>query len=65
MERPLDIFLLVTRLSEGVGEPLKTLIETVTGGGTGGLDVPGALSQAVEAKLVCDLGGVHGVLMVA
>lgn len=23
---------------------------------------PGALSQAVEAKLVCDLGGVHGVL---
>jgi hypothetical protein len=26
---------------------------------------PGALSQAVEAKLVCDLGGVHGVLMVA
>lgn len=39
MERPLDIFLLVTRLSEGVGEPLKTLIETVTGGGTGGLDV--------------------------
>lgn len=61
MERPLDTFLLVTRLSEGVGEPLKTLIETVTGGGTGGLDVPGALSQAVEAKLVCDLGGVHGV----
>jgi hypothetical protein len=61
MERPLDIFLLVTRLSEGVGEPLKTLIETVTGGGTGGLDVPGALSQAVEAKLVCDLGGVHGI----
>jgi hypothetical protein len=30
MERPLDIFLLVTRLSEGVGEPLETLIETVT-----------------------------------
>lgn len=23
---------------------------------------PGTLSQAVEAKLVCDLGGVHGVL---
>jgi hypothetical protein len=39
MEGPLVIFLLVTRLSEGVGEPLKTLIETVTGGGTGGLDV--------------------------
>jgi hypothetical protein len=25
-----SIFLLVTRLSEGVGEPLETLIETVT-----------------------------------
>lgn len=23
---------------------------------------PGALSQAVEAKLVCDLSGVHGIL---
>jgi hypothetical protein len=34
-----SIFLLVTRLSEGVGEPLETLVETVTGGGTGGLDV--------------------------
>ena len=51
MERPLDIFLLVTRLSEGVGEPLKTLIETVTGGGTGGLDV---LLKEKSTRLACD-----------
>jgi hypothetical protein len=23
---------------------------------------PGTLSQAVEAQLICDLGGIHGVL---
>jgi len=56
-----SVFLLVASLSERVGEPLETLVETITGGSTGGLDVPGALSQAVEAKLVCDLGGVHGI----
>jgi hypothetical protein len=27
-----------------------------------GLSYPGALPQAVEAKLVCDLGNTHGVL---
>jgi hypothetical protein len=26
------------------------------------LAYPGTLSQAVEAELVCDLGGVHGIL---
>jgi len=54
-------FLLVTGLPEGAGKPLQTLIKTISGGSAGGLDVPGTLSQAVEAKLVCDLGSVHGV----
>lgn len=31
--------LLVARLSEGVGEPLETLVETITGGSASGLDV--------------------------
>lgn len=31
--------LLVARLSEGGGEPLKTLVQTITRRGTGGLDV--------------------------
>jgi hypothetical protein len=51
----------VTRLAEGSGEPLQTFVQTVSGGSASGLDVPGALSQAVESELVCDLGGVHGV----
>jgi hypothetical protein len=56
-----DIFLLVTGLAERGGEPLKTLVQTVSGGSAGGLDVPSALPQAVKAELVSDLGGVHGV----
>jgi len=53
--------LLVTSLAERVAQPFQTLVKTVTGSGAGGLDVPGALSQAVQTKLVGDLGGVHGV----
>lgn len=34
-----SVFLLVASLSERVGEPLETLVETITGGSTGGLDV--------------------------
>jgi hypothetical protein len=48
-------------LLEGVCEPLKTFVETVTGGGASGLDVPGTLSERVETKLVGDFGGVHGI----
>jgi hypothetical protein len=39
--------------------PFETLVETVTGSSAGGLDVPGPLSERVEAELVGDLGGVH------
>ena len=68
-------------LTESVGEPLETLVQTISGGGARGLDVlqrrlagprpvsnrgmgayPGALPEAVETKLIGDLGGVHGVL---
>ena len=41
--------------------PFETLVETVTRGGTCGLDVPSPLPQRVQAELVGDLGGVHGV----
>lgn len=51
----------MTSLAEGSGEPLKTLVQTISRGGAGGLDVPTAMSQAVEAELVSDLGGVHGI----
>jgi len=48
-------------LPEVVAEPFETLIKTVSAGGTGGLDVPSALPEAVKAKLVGNLGGVHGI----
>ena len=43
------------------GEPFQTLVETVTAGGAGGLDVPVALAEGVKSELVSDLSGVHGV----
>ena len=44
-----------------VGEPVETLVEAVSRGGTGRLDVPVAVPQRVQAQLVCDLRRVHGV----
>lgn len=41
--------------------PFKTLVQTVTGRGASGLDVPSSLTERVQTKLVGDLGGVHGV----
>lgn len=42
-------------------DPFETLVETVSRGGTSGLDVPSPLSERVKAELVGDLGSVHGV----
>jgi len=53
--------LLVSILAESVAEPFQTLIETVTRGGAGRLDVPGAIPEAMEAQLISDLGSIHGV----
>ena len=41
--------------------PLEALVEPVSGGGAGGLNVPLPLPEAVQAELVGNLGGVHGV----
>jgi len=47
-------------LGKVVGEPVKTLIETITGGGAGRLHVPLAGADVVEAELVGDLRDGHG-----
>jgi len=47
-------------LGKVIGEPVKTLIETVTGGGAGRLHVPLAGADVMEAELVGDLGDRHG-----
>jgi len=51
----------VASLAERVAQPFETFIETITGSSAGRLDVPGALSETVKTKLVCDFGSVHGV----
>jgi len=58
---PGSIRLRVASLLEGRCKPLKTFVETITGGGTGGLDKPGTLSETVKTKLVGDLSSVHGI----
>ncbi len=40
-------------------EPVKTLVQTLSACGTGGLDVPVALSEGIQSELVGDLCGVH------
>lgn len=49
---------------ELVGEPVEALVEAVAGGGAGGLDVPVAVAQRVQAQLVGDLGCVHRIRQV-
>merc|ERR1711939_1142630 len=53
--------LVVAGLAQRVAEPFETLVQTVTGGGASGLDVPGALPQAVQTQLVSNLSRVHRV----
>jgi len=51
--------LLMTSLSERACKPLQTFVETISGCSTGGLNIPGTLSQAVKAQLICDLSSIH------
>lgn len=41
--------------------PVETFVQTISAGGASGLDVPGPLSEGVQAELVGDFRGVHGV----
>lgn len=52
---------LSTSLLEVGGQPLESLVETVSAGRTRRLDEPLSLSEGVESELVGDLGRVHGV----
>jgi len=45
-------------------QPLQTLVQTVSGGGTSGLDVPWSLSDGMQAQLLGDLCSVHGIRQV-
>lgn len=43
------------------GHPVKTLVEALGGGGAAALNEPVALAEGVEAELLGDVGGGHGV----
>lgn len=49
---------------ELVGQPVQAFVQPVPAGGTGGLNVPVAVAQGVQAQLVCDLSGIHGIRQV-
>lgn len=42
-------------------EPVETLVQTVSAGSAGGLDVPLARAKRVQAELIGDLSDRHGV----
>ena len=44
-----------------VGQPLQTLIETISRGGAGCLDVPLTLTKSMKSELIGNLGSVHGI----
>ena len=46
---------------ELIGQPVQPLIEPIPAGGTGGLNVPVAVTQGMQAQLVCDLSSVHSI----
>lgn len=54
--------LIVSSFAKRVAQPFQTLVQTVTRGGAGALNVPGSLTETVEAKLVGDFGRIHGIL---
>jgi len=44
---------------ELIGEPVKSLVKAISGGGASSLNVPVAVTQGVKAKLIGDFGCVH------
>lgn len=42
-----------------VGEPVESLVQSVSGGGARGLDVPVAVAQRMQAQLVRYLCRIH------
>lgn len=46
---------------ELIGQPVQAFVQPVPAGGTGGLNVPVAVTQGMQAQLVCDLSSVHSI----
>lgn len=48
-------------VSELIGQPVQSFIETISTSGTGGLDVPVPVTKRMQSELVCDFCCIHGV----
>ena len=57
---PLCSSTLLHALLDVAGEPVEALVESLGGGGAATLEEPGALTEGVEAELLGDIGGGHG-----
>lgn len=51
-------------VSELIGQPVQSFIETVSTSGTGGLDVPVPVAKRMQAEFVCDFRCIHRIRQV-
>lgn len=51
-------------VSELIGQPVQSFIETISTSGTGGLDVPVPVAKGMQSQFVCDFCCIHGVRQV-
>lgn len=51
-------------VSELIGQPVQSFIETVSTSGTGCLDVPVPVTKRMQSKFVCDFRCIHCVRQV-
>lgn len=57
-------FMVSFLVSELIGQPVQSFIETVSTSGTGCLDVPVPVTKRMQSKFVCDFCCIHGVRQV-
>lgn len=58
MERAAWLSLLVFEL---IGQPVQAFVQPVPTGGTGGLNIPVAMTQGMQTQLVGDLSSIHSI----
>lgn len=54
-------FMVSFLVSELIGQPVQSFIETVSASGTGCLDVPVPVTKRMQSKFVCDFRCIHRV----
>lgn len=57
-------FMVSFLVSELIGQPVQSFIETISTSGTGCLDVPVPVAKRMQSEFVCDFRCIHGVRQV-